>query len=59
MNFFRLLHARLLFPVALCVCSFAAAQDSLQQQNEKIRISVDHVTRTNDSELPQMPAYQE
>src|SRR5260370_22508183 len=43
MNSFRLLQAALLFPAALCVCSFASAQENPQQPKQTIRVSVDRV----------------
>jgi len=43
MNFFRLLPAALLFPAALCVCSFAGPQENPQPPKQTIRVSVDRV----------------
>ncbi len=43
MNSFRLLLAAVLLPAALCVCSFADAQENPQQPKETIRVSVDRV----------------
>jgi Ca-activated chloride channel homolog len=43
MNSFGLLPAALLFPAALCLCSFAEAQENLQQPKQTIHVSVDRV----------------
>jgi len=43
MNFFRRLPAALLFPAALCVSSFAEAQENPQPPKQTIRVSVERV----------------
>src|SRR5882762_8831365 len=43
MNSFRLLLAALLFAGALCLCSFADAQENPEQSNQTIHVGVDRV----------------
>jgi Ca-activated chloride channel family protein len=43
MNSFRVLAAGLLFPAVLCMCSFAGAQENLQEPKQTIRVSVERV----------------
>jgi Ca-activated chloride channel homolog len=43
MNSIRLLPAALLFAAALCLCSFAEAQENPEQPKQTIRVSVDRV----------------